>query len=229
MDYKELYSNYNKKLPFTSLRKWYEKDKGGTKIKEFAEVQIDIYKSGVSIAIGKDLKTSRLVKENWYTVYGQIDSMYTVFTLCKQFIQNTTQSETLKIPIVKVARDDKGKALGDSTLVSAHIVIGRNDKEFYFGVIQPQKTGVHFLLHPPMPGKQWLVAKKDELVDSLTLSKIFAANYFDRLLRELDIVKNELTEIYNKAYPRKVKTETKEEPEKTSNGDDLDSGLEDII
>lgn len=80
-----------------------------------------------------------------------------------------------------------------------------------------------------MPGKQWLVAKKDELVDSLTLSKIFAIDYFNRLLRELDIVKDELTVIYNKAYPRKEKTEAKEEPEKTNNGDDLDSGLEDII
>ena len=127
-----------------------------------------------------------------------------------------------------MARDDNGKALGDSTLVNAHVIIGRNDKEFYFGVIQPQKTGVHFLLYPPMPGKQWLVAKKDETVDSLTLSKIFAANYFDRILRELDIVKDELTLIYNKAYPNKVKTESKE-PEKVNNGDDLDTGLEDII
>lgn len=229
MDYKELYSNYNKRLPFTQLRKWYDKDKDGVKIREFAEIQIDIYKSGVSIAIGKDLRTSRMVKENWYTIYSQIDNMYNVFTLCKQFIQNTTQSESMKIPIVRFARDENGKVIRDSTLVNAHVVIGRNDKEFYFGVIQPQKTGVHFLLHPPMPGKQWFVARKDETVDSLTLSKIHAANYFDRLLRELDIVKDELTEIYNKAYPRKVKTETKEEPEKTSNGDDLDSGLEDII
>ena len=44
----------------------------------------------------------------------------------------------------------------------------------------------------------------------------------------LDIVKDELTAIYNKAYPRKVKEETKE-PEKVDNGDDLDTGLEDII
>lgn len=86
MDYKDLYSNYTKRLPFTRLRKWYDKDKDGAKIKEFAEIQIDVYKSGVSIAIGKDLKTSRLVKGNWYTVYGQIDSMYNVFGLCKQFV-----------------------------------------------------------------------------------------------------------------------------------------------
>ena len=228
MDYKELYSNYNKRLPFTQLRKWYDKDKDGTKVRELAELQIDIFKSGVGIMVGKDLKNGRLSKENWSTVYGQIDTMYSIFALCKQFIQNTTQSETMKIPIVKVARDDNGKALGDSTLVSAHVVIGRNDKEFFFGVIQPQKTGVHFLLHPPMPGKQWLVAKKDETVDSLTLSKIFATNYFDRLLRELDVVKDELTAIFNKAYPSKAKTESKE-PEKVSNGDDLDTGLEDII
>lgn len=228
MDYKELYSNYNKRLPFTRLRKWYDKDKDGSKVREFADIQIDVFRSGVTITVGKDLKSNRAAKENWSNVYGQIDTMYSVFTLCKQFIQKTTQSETLKIPIVKVARDDNGKALGDSTLVNAHVVIGRNDKEFYFGVIQPQKTGVHFLLHPPMPGKQWLVAKKDETVDSLTLSKIFATNYFDRVLRELDVVKDELTAIYNKAYPRKVKEETKE-PEKTNNGDDLDTGLEDII
>lgn len=228
MDYKELYSNYNKRLPFTQLRKWYDKDKDGTKVRELAELQIDIFKSGVGIMVGKDLKNGRLSKENWSTVYGQIDTMYSIFALCKQFIQNTTQSETMKIPIVKVARDDNGKALGDSTLVSAHVVIGRNEKEFYFGVIQPQKSGVHFLLHPPMPGKQWLVAKKDETVDSLTLSKIFATNYFDRLLRELDVVKDELTAIFNKAYPSKVKTESKE-PEKVGNGDDLDTGLEDII
>lgn len=229
MDYKELYSNYNKRLPFTQLRKWYDKDKDGTKVRELAELQIDIFKSGVGIMVGKDLKNGRLSKENWSTVYGQIDTMYSIFALCKQFVQTSAQSETMKIPIVKVARDDNGKALGDSTLVSAHVVIGRNEKEFYFGVIQPQKSGVHFLLHPPMPGKQWLVAKKDETVDSLTLSKIFATNYFDRLLRELDVVKDELTAIFNKAYPSKVKTETKEEPEKVSNGDDLDTGLEDII
>lgn len=228
MDYKELYSNYNKRLPFTRLRKWYDKDKDGSKVREFADIQIDVFRSGVTITVGKDLKSNRTSKENWSNVYGQIDTMYSVFTLCKQFIQKTTQSETLKIPIVKVARDDNGKALGDSTLVNAHVIIGRNDKEFYFGVIQPQKTGVHFLLHPPMPGKQWLVAKKDETVDSLTLSKVFAANYFDRILRELDTVKDELTLIYNKAYPNKVKTETKE-PEKANNGDDLDTGLEDII
>lgn len=228
MDYKELYSNYNKRLPFTQLRKWYDKDKDGTKVRELAELQIDIFKSGVGIMVGKDLKNGRLSKENWSTVYAQIDTMYSIFALCKQFVQTTAQSETMKIPIVKVARDDNGKALGDSTLVSAHIIIGRNDKEFYFGVIQPQKSGVHFLLHPPMPGKQWLVAKKDETVDSLTLSKIFATNYFDRLLRELDVVKDELTAIFNKAYPSKVKTESKE-PEKVSNGDDLDTGLEDII
>lgn len=228
MDYKELYSNYNKRLPFTQLRKWYDKDKDGTKVRELAELQIDIFKSGVGIMVGKDLKNGRLSKENWSTVYAQIDTMYSIFALCKQFIQNTTQSETMKIPIVKVARDDNGKALGDSTLVSAHVIIGRNEKEFYFGVIQPQKSGVHFLLHPPMPGKQWLVAKKDETVDSLTLSKIFATNYFGRLLRELDVVKDELTAIFNKAYPSKVKTESKE-PEKVSNGDDLDTGLEDII
>lgn len=228
MDYKELYSNYNKRLPFTNLRKWYDKDKDGSKVREFAELQVDIFRSGVSIMIGKDLKSNRRAKENWSSVYGQIDTMYSVFTLCKQFIQNTTQTETMKIPIVKVARDDNGKALGDSTLVNAHVIIGRNDKEFYFGVIQPQKGGVHFLLHPPMPGKQWLVAKKDETVDSLTLSKIFATNYFDRILRELDVVKDELTAIYNKAYPRKVKEESKE-PEKVDNGDDLDTGLEDII
>lgn len=228
MDYKELYSNYTKRLPFTSLRKWYDKDKDGVKIREFAEIQIDIYKSGVSIAIGKDLRTSRMVKENWYSVYGQIDNMYNVFMLCKQFIQTTTQSESMKIPIVRLARDENGKVIKDATLVNAHIIIGRNEKEFYFGAIHPQKSGVHFLLHPPMPGKQWLVARKDENVDSLTLSKVFATNYFDRVLRELDIVKDELTEIYNKAYPRKIKTETKE-PEKTSNGDDLDSDLEDII
>ena len=101
MDYKELYSNYTKRLPFTSMRKWYDKDKDGVKIREFAEIQIDIYKSGVSIAIGKDLRTSRMVKENWYTIYSQIDNMYNVFTLCKQFIQNTTQSESMKIPIVR--------------------------------------------------------------------------------------------------------------------------------
>ena len=227
MDYKELYSNYNKRLPFTQLRKWYDKDKDGTKVRELAELQIDIFKSGVGIMVGKDLKNGRLSKENWSTVYAQIDTMYSIFALCKQFVQTTAQSETMKIPIVKVARDDNGKALGDSTLVSAHIIIGRNDKEFYFGVIQPQKSGVHFLLHPPMPGKQWLVAKKDETVDSLTLSKIFATNYFDRLLRELDVVKDELTAIFNKAYPSKVKTENKE-PEKVDNGDDLDTGLEDI-
>ena len=228
MDYKELYSNYNKRLPFTRLRKWYDKDKDGSKVREFAELQIDIFRSGVSIMIGKDLKSNRMSKENWSSIYGQIDTMYSVFALCKQFIQNTTQTETMKIPIVKIARDDNGKPLGDSTLVNAHVVIGRNEKEFYFGVIQPQKGGVHFLLHPPMPGKQWLVAKKDETVDSLTLSKIFAINYFDRILRELDVVKDELTAIFNKAYPNKVKTETKE-PEKASNGDDLDIGLEDII
>lgn len=228
MDYKELYSNYNKRLPFTQLRKWYDKDKDGTKVRELAELQIDIFKSGVSIMVGRDLKNGRTVKENWSNVYSQIDTMYSIFALCKQFIQNTTQTETMKIPIVKVARDDNGKALGDSTLVNAHVIIGRNEKEFYFGVIQPQKGGVHFLLHPPMPGKQWLVAKKDETVDSLTLSKIYAINYFDRILRELDVVKDELTAIYNKAYPRKVKEETKE-PEKANNGDDLDTGLEDII
>ena len=227
MEYKELYSNYNKKLPFTRLRKWYDKSNdSGEKAREFAELQIDVFKSGVSIMVGKDLRSGRMVKENWYSTYGQIDTMYNVFALCKQFVQNSTQTESMKIPIVKIARDDKGKAIGDSTLVNAHIVIGRNEKEFYFGVIHPQKSGVHFLLHPPMPGKQWLVAKKDETVDSLELSKVFSIGYFKRLLRELDIVKDELTEIFNKAYPRKVEVKKQEE---SSNTDDLDSGLEDII
>ena len=214
MDYKELYSNYNKKLPFTRLRKWYNKEKDGTNTNEFAELQIDVFKSGVSIMVGKDLRSGRMVRENWYSTYGQIDTMYNVFALCKQFVQNSTQTESMKIPIVKIVRDEKD------------IVIGRNDKEFYFGVIHPQKSGVHFLLHPPMPGKQWLVAKKDETIDSLELSKVFSLGYFKRLLRELDIVKDELTDIFNKAYPRKVEVKKEEE---SSNTDDLDSGLEDII
>lgn len=228
MEYKELYTNYNKRLPFTRIRKWYQKEQDGRKVNEYAELQVDVFKSGVSIMVGKDLKNGRMNKENWINVYGQIDAMYSIFTLCKQFVQSSTQTENMKIPVVKVARDDNGKALGDSTLVNGHVVIGRNDKEFYFGIIQPQKSGVHFLLHPPMPGKQWLVARKDETVDTLTLSKVYAINYFDRILRELDIVKDELTKIYNQAYPGKSKEENTK-PVESSNTDDLDLGLEDIV
>jgi hypothetical protein len=228
MDYKELYSNFNKKLPFTRIQKWYDKDKDGSKVRELAELEINVFRSGVGITVGRDLKNDRLKRENWINVYGQIDTMYSVFALCKQFVQSSTQTENMKIPVVKVARDDNGKRLGDSTLVNGHVIIGRNEKEFYFGVIQPQKSGVHFLLHPPMPGKQWLVARKDETVDTITLSKVYAINYFDRILRELDIVKDQLTEIFNKAFPMKVKEDTNK-PVESSNTDDLDLGLEDII
>ena len=57
-----------------------------------------------------------------------------------------------------------------------------------------------------MPGKQWLVAKKDGLVDTLELSRVYAISYFTNLLKDLDKVKEEMTTLFNKAYPTTVKS-----------------------
>ena len=200
-NWKEQYDNYSKRLPFYDLRKWYEKDGNSN----YASLNVSIYKGWISISVGIDLKQDSKNRDKWSTVGIPMDIGYTSFAVILNFIKSGDK-DYLKIPIVRTSKDDNGKAIKDSVNTVAQLVIGKNEKEYYFGILYPQKTNVHFILHPQMPGKQWLVAKKDGLVDTLELSRVYAISYFTNLLKDLDKVKEEMTTLFNKAYPTMVKS-----------------------
>lgn len=199
--WKEQYDNYSKRLPFYDLRKWYEKDGNSN----YASLNVSIYKGWISISVGIDLKQDSKNRDKWSTVGIPMDIGYTSFAVILNFIKSGDK-DYLKIPIVRTSKDDNGKPIKDSVNTVAQLVIGKNEKEYYFGILYPQKTNVHFILHPQMPGKQWLVAKKDGLVDTLELSKVYAISYFTNLLKDLDKVKEEMITLFNKAYPTMVKS-----------------------
>ena len=199
--WKEQYDNYSKRLPFYDLRKWYEKDGNSN----YASMNVGIYKGWISISVGIDLKQDSKNRDKWSTVGIPMDIGYTSFAVILNFIKSGDK-DYLKIPIVRTSKDDNGKPIKDSVNTVAQLVIGKNEKEYYFGILYPQKTNVHFILHPQMPGKQWLVAKKDGLVDTLELSRVYAISYFTNLLKDLDKVKEEMTTLFNKAYPTMVKS-----------------------
>lgn len=199
--WKEQYDNYSKRLPFYDLRKWYEKDGNSN----YASLNVSIFKGWISLRVGIDLKQDVKNRDKWSLVSIPMDIGYTSFAVILNFIKSGDK-DYLKIPIVRTSKDDNGKTIKDSVNTVVQLVIGKNEKEYYFGILYPQKTNVHFILHPQMPGKQWLVAKKDGLVDTLELSRVYAISYFTNLLKDLDKVKEEMTTLFNKAYPTMVKS-----------------------
>lgn len=216
-NWKEQYDNYSKRLPFYDLKKWYEKEGNNN----YASLNIGVFRGWLSIRVGVDLKQDVKNRDKWSNISIPMDIAYTTISMIQQFIKNGDK-DYLKIPIVKSNKDDKGKTIRDSTTTLAHIVIGKNEKEYYFGILFPQKTNVHFILHPSMPGKQWLIAKKDSIVDTLEISKVYALNYFNSLQKDLDKVKEEMTVLFNKMYPTTI-TGSKQPASETTSATDTNN------
>lgn len=181
------------RLPTTRIYKWYELD--GKSLG--ASLEVEVWNKSVSITVNHD--TSEWKVDNLQKVAINIDTGFFIFNLLKDAVETIGENEKLKIPIVKSIRDDKGKSTGD-TIAVADIVFGRNDKEYFLGILFKEKPAIKFIFQPPVPNKQWYIAKNDNIVDTVLISKIQAKSWIGRVLEALKLAEVEYLKQFNQKY-----------------------------
>nr|DAM88335.1 MAG TPA: hypothetical protein [Caudoviricetes sp.] len=181
------------RLPTTRIYKWYELD--GKSLG--ASLEVEVWNKSVSITVNHD--TSEWKVDNLQKVAINIDTGFFIFNLLKDTVETIGENEKLKIPIVKPIKDDKGKSTGD-TIAVADIVFGRNDKEYFLGILFKEKPAIKFIFQPPVPNKQWYIAKNDNIVDTVLISKIQAKSWIGRVLEALKLAEVEYLKQFNQKY-----------------------------
>lgn len=181
------------RLPTTRIYKWYELD--GKSLG--ASLEVEVWNKSVSITVNHD--TSEWKVDNLQKVAINIDTGFFIFNLLKDAVETIGENEKLKIPIVKPIKDDKGKSTGD-TIAVADIVFGRNDKEYFLGILFKEKPAIKFIFQPPVPNKQWYIAKNDNIVDTVLISKIQAKSWIGRVLEALKLAEVEYLKQFNQKY-----------------------------
>lgn len=193
METKENKTEFRFRLPTTRIYKWYELD--GKNLG--AALEVDVWNKSVSFSINHDIVDWKV--ENIQRVTINIDTGFFIFNLLKDAVDTIGENEKLKIPIVKAVKDDKGKSTGD-TLAIADIVFGRNDKEYFLGILFKEKPAIKFVFQPPVPNKQWYIAKNDNIVDTVLISKIQAKSWIGRALDALKLAEVEYLKQFNQKY-----------------------------
>lgn len=201
METKENKTEFRFRLPTTRIYKWYELD--GKSLG--ASLEVEVWNKSVSITVNHD--TSEWKVDNLQKVAINIDTGFFIFNLLKDAVETIGENEKLKIPIVKSVRDDKGKSTGD-TLAVADIVFGRNDKEYFLGILFKEKPAIKFIFQPPVPNKQWYIAKNDNIVDTVLISKIQAKSWIGRVLEALKLAEVEYLKQFNQKYNPTLKAST---------------------
>ena len=193
METKDNKTEFRFRLPTTRIYKWYELD--GKSLG--ASLEVEVWNKSVSITVNHD--TSEWKVDNLQKVAINIDTGFFIFNLLKDAVETIGENEKLKIPIVKPIKDDKGKSTGD-TIAVADIVFGRNDKEYFLGILFKEKPAIKFIFQPPVPNKQWYIAKNDNIVDTVLISKIQAKSWIGRVLEALKLAEVEYLKQFNQKY-----------------------------
>lgn len=189
-------NEFRYRLPTVRLIKWYEKDK---KLLG-ASLDIDVWQRSVNFNINPDVSAWKLENLNKFSI--PMDTAFFIFNFLKEHVNTIEENSKIKIPIIKPVRDDKNKLTGD-TISLVDMIFGRNDKEYYVGFIFHQGISIKFVFQPPVSSKQWYIAKNDNIIDTVMLSKVQARSWIDRTIDALRVADAEYIHRYNNSKPNK--------------------------
>lgn len=189
------------RLPTTRLLRWYELD-GKTHGSSF---EVDVWSRAVTITVNSDILKWNV--ENLQKVTISMDTAMFIFNLLKDSVDTLKDNDKVSIPIIKSIRNEQGKNTGE-TMKVADLLFSRNDKEYFIGLIFPQQKNIRFIFQPPVPAKQWYIAKNDNTIDTIVLSKVQAKTYFERVLAGLKVAEASYLKKFN-SYVKEDKSNGK--------------------
>lgn len=196
---------FSYKLPTTRIMKWFEKDGKN----HGCSFEVEVYNRVVTLTVNSDVINWKV--ENLQKVHIGMDTALFIFNLLKESTDTLKENEKISIPIIKAIKNDKGKPTGE-TMKVADILYSRNDKEYFIGLIFPQQKNIKFIFQPPVPTKQWYIAKNDTTVDTVILSRVQAKTYFTRVIEGLRVAEAS----YLKKFNSNVKVKQDKSISKTS-------------
>lgn len=203
-------NEFKYRLPTVRLIKWYEKDK---KLLG-ASLDIDVWQRSVNFSINPDVSAWKLENINRFSI--PMDTAFFIFNFLKEHVNTIEENGKIKIPIIKPIRDDKNRLTGE-TISLIDMIFGRNDKEYYVGFIFHQGISIKFIFQPPVSSKQWYIAKNDNIIDTVMLSKVQARSWIERSIDALRVADAEYIHRFNSNKPIK---ETKPSDTSDMTGED---------
>lgn len=179
----------------SELSVWYKNNDQNDR----AVIRFGVYNGRFTINMNIDLVTDSKNIDKYANATLALSEAHFNFQFFKDNFLSLESNQLIKIPIVRRQKSDTGEYTGPFTKYG-DLVLGRDDKEYFFSFVLPGRKNRKFSLTPLLNTEEWKIAKADNVVDTLSISRSYTTAWLDRIIASITNSVQETEKIAHKFF-----------------------------